>query len=203
MAELQQIHAIVTIEPDYGRSLTSPQLPGFVAIYDDESTLLKSYKLDLRQAGVRNAQVIGHVQMRTFCSRGGVEVVVRWADDEHKAERRLLAERVLRGVAATEGEILTEGYLADPAGVVTFVCCVSTDTLRWVVDQLNPRGDILVIATAVADNGIFGTQIATEGLGEGWPSLADLGIDLDMTVGDFLLKEAQRVADSEPLHFAV
>jgi hypothetical protein len=79
-------------------------------------------------------------------------------------------------------------------GEYMFVCCLPTDNLGWLTEQLYEHRDMLVVSAAVADRMIFTTQLARSGEAD-WPSLTDLGLSFDTTVGDLML--GRSVQDDE------
>ena len=57
-------------------------------------------------------------------------------------------------VSAADIKCLAQYLLAGPpnaVGEAMYTCAVPADTIGWLVDQLDPRGDALVAAVAIAD----------------------------------------------------
>jgi hypothetical protein len=178
-------HAIVTDEGADGLTLTSPQVPGFTFMRGTKTELLRDYQEDLFKAGVRG-QVLGHWQLRRLVGDER-EVLVRWATDpQFDPEARIeVAQRLLRMLAGPEAAEALAAAEPNDLGETIFICCLSTDSLRWLVEQLDPRGDVVTLAVSVAEQMVFTTQIGT-GMDLDWPSLAEHGLSLDTTVADFM-----------------
>jgi hypothetical protein len=123
---------------------------------------------------------------------------LRWFADDEAEERREVVER-LGGLLTTDpyDERAFDDLESDSMGVYTFVCCLASDTIGWIVEQMDDRGDVLVVASAVADQMLFTTQIAGSGHLD-WPSVADRGWTSDTTVGDLMQKLA-KVASAKPV----
>lgn len=182
---------IVVVEEDDGYGAFSPQLPGFA--YGRPT--LTEFKNELAGA-VRFAggakQVRLHMEKHTW-DEDGREVVVRWAEDEHRDERLEVAKRVYAALTVSEQRERLLDSATDRAGAVVFVCAVSGDTLGRFADQLDEAGDALVIAVAVADQLIWTSQMGSTGAHPDWVSLASMGASLETTVGEWVsLVGAQR-----------
>lgn len=182
---------IVVVEEDEGYGAFSPQLPGFA--YGRPT--LTEFKNELAGA-VRFAggakQVRLHMEKHTW-EEDGREVVVRWAEDEHRDERLEVAKRVYAALTVSEQRERLLDSATDRAGAVVFVCAVSGDTLGRFADQLDEAGDALLIAVAVADQLIWTSQMGSTGAHPDWVSLASMGASLKTTVGEWVsLVGAQR-----------
>ncbi len=178
----KRTHVVVTWEGDAGLSAVSPQLPGFSYGRPTRTEFITDYKNVLRDAGVLG-DVLGHEQRR-FASPEGAEYVIRVAEDEHHAERTELAWR-LEAALETEQRHDLLNSATNPMGEVTYICCVATDTLGWVSEQMDPRGDAVRVALAVADELVWTTQFATAAeQPEGWATMEDRGWTTETTVGE-------------------
>lgn len=182
---------IVVVEEDEGYGAFSPQLPGFA--YGRPT--LTEFKNELAGA-VRFAggakQVRLHMEKHTW-DEGGREVVVRWAEDEHRDERLEVAKRIYAALTVSEQRERLLDSATDRAGAVVFVCAVSGDTLGRFADQLDEAGNAVVIAVAVADELIWTSQMGSTGAHPDWVSLASMGASLETTVGEWVsLVGAQR-----------
>jgi len=182
---------IVVVEEDDGYGAFSPQLPGFA--YGRPT--LTEFKNELAGA-VRFAggakQVRLHMEKHTW-DEDGREVVVRWAEDEHRDERLEVAKRVYAALTVSEQRERLLDSATDRAGAVVVVCAVSGDTLGRFADQLDEAGDALVIAVAVADQLIWTSQMGSTGAHPDWVSLTSMGASLETTVGEWVsLVGAQR-----------
>lgn len=175
-------HVIVTKEGETGFSLVSPQLPGFVMARPTEAELRDEYTRALRLEGVRG-RVLSHMQIRGV-SAVGQEFAIRWATDEHESDRREVATRMASILDTTETSSL-EDHEPDDRGVVTYLCCVPGDNLGWVAEQLDPRGDVLVVVVSAAERMVFATEIAAGHLRD-WPSISDHGWTFQTSLGEVM-----------------
>ncbi len=144
------IHLIIRITGD-GVYATSPQAPGLAygrptlaelrADLDD----VLSFHFDRPGPFL----VLEHHERHYEIPDG--ELVIRIALDEHRDERQEVHTRIGRVLAIPEQ---AQYLLAGPpnaVGEVVYTCAVPADTISWLVDQLDPRGDALVAAVAIAD----------------------------------------------------
>ena len=144
------IHLIIRITGD-GVYATSPQAPGLAygrptlaelrADLDD----VLSFHFDRPGPFL----VLEHHERHYEIPDG--ELVIRIALDEHRDERQEVHTRIGRVLAIPEQ---AQYLLAGPpnaVGEVVYTCALPTDTISWLVDQLDPRGDALVAAVAIAD----------------------------------------------------
>ena len=182
---------IVVVEEDAGYGAFSPQLPGFAYGRPTLTEFKNEQAAAVRFAGGAK-QVRMHMEKHTW-DEGGREVVVRWAEDEHREERLEVAQRIDAALTGSEQrERLLDGA-TDRAGAVVFVCAVACDALGRFADQLDEAGDALVIVVGVADELIWTSQIGSTGAHPDWASLASMGASLETTVGEWVrLVGAQR-----------
>lgn len=171
----ETIHLIVRRLADtyYG---TSPQAPGLAY---GRSTLAElradldgvlSFHLD--QAGP--FIVAEHEEQHHEV--GDRELVIRLAMDEHRRERKEVRERLRRALAVPEqAEALITGPV-NRVGEVLYISVVPSDTLSWVVAQMDPRGETATIAVAVGDELLLTFRVSTGGEGpiETRETVADL-----------------------------
>lgn len=131
-------HVFVTWEGDAGLSATSPQLPGFSYGRPTRTEFVNDIQKVLQDAGVVG-EVVGHEQRR-LVSPEGIEYVIRVANDDHQAERAQLAWR-LEAVLESDQRHEMLDAATNPMGEVIYICCVASDRLDWVIDQIDERGD--------------------------------------------------------------
>jgi hypothetical protein len=81
---------------------------------------------------------------------GGGELVTRVALDAHASERREVHERLGRALAVPDQLRSLLGGPVNRVGEVIYVCAIPSDTVGWLEDQLDMRGDALTIALAGA-----------------------------------------------------
>ena len=129
-------HIFVTDEGDYGFSLVSPQLPGFAFGRPTRAELLSDYQEALHREGVRG-DVIGHWQIRGNAA-DGQEYIIRWATDSTGETRQEVGNRVLRVLTDSSSVKQIAGHhQPDRLGVLNFVCCLASDTIGWLAEQLD------------------------------------------------------------------
>jgi hypothetical protein len=177
-------HVIVTHEGEYGFTLESPQLPGFAFARPTMTEFRRDYRDALAFAGV-SGTVFAHRQQR-FTSPEGVEYLIRQAENGDQDARMEVVTR-LQGLLAGEQrfELLTDAETT--AGEVVFVAAAPADRMRAVADQLDGRGDRIILAAAVAENGLWTVRVASgDAAGPQWKTLEERGLTLDTTVADVM-----------------
>ena len=123
---------------------------------------------------------------------GDREVVVRLALDEHQQERQEVRERLRRALTVPEqAEALITGP-TNRVGEVLYLCVVPSDTLGWVADQLDARGESATLAVAVGDALLLTFRVST---GDGGP------VEPRRTVAD--LMRTQPILQPVPASLAV
>lgn len=149
------IHVIIRISDDSAYA-TSPQVPGMVFIRDTVDEIraelhdLLTFHVD--DLGLYN--VVEHRERHHDVIDEG-EIVTRVAMDTHLDQRKDVDMRI--GAALTVPEQVP-GLLSIPTnsvGECVYVCAVATDTLGWLFDQLDERGDAFAAAVAVANPFLF------------------------------------------------
>jgi hypothetical protein len=179
-----EYHIIVTDEGDYGFTLESPQLPGFAFSRPTMSEFQRDYRDALSFAGVQG-RVLGHRQQR-FRSPEGREYLIRYAEDGDR-EARLEVVARLRAVLATDQRFELLDDAETRTGEVVFVAALPVDAIESVANQLDERGDRIVVAAAVVENGVWTTQMGAGSPPDpSWKTLAERGLSFDLTVGDLM-----------------
>jgi hypothetical protein len=118
----------------------------------------------------------------------GRELVTRIALDEHRDDRQEVYSRLGRALAVPDQlRSLLEGPV-NGLGEIIYVCALTTDTIGWLAAQLDPRGDAVTVALAIADPFVFTVPIAS---GDGAVAMAgvsirDRGYTLETTLGELL-----------------
>jgi len=186
VAEQTVTHLIMRQEDGY--AVYSPQLPELMAVYASTAAAGKDLAEALEWAGWDRA---GRLVQHNEVVRQGGDIILRWAQDEH-AERRIeVAERLSR--AMTVPEQLAE-MLAAPrgrAGSALFICCVATDTLGWVTDQLDSRGEVAAAVTCVAEDLIYTAYFAAGVDDLDWRAIDEWGWTRETTIGEMILSESE------------
>jgi hypothetical protein len=195
---VSRTHIIVTSEGEYGWSMQSPQLPGFVFARPTHAELLRDYRKALQIQGV-TGRVIGHHQYR-FATPEGDEYLIRVADGEDAPERQLVMNQLL-GVMTTEQRFdsFKENVGRLVTGEVAFVCVLANDTIGWLAEQMDPRGEVLNAALNVAGSMVLTTQLAAGRATEGWQSLEDMGWSLDTTMSTVAAAQARGARVAVPV----
>jgi hypothetical protein len=180
-------HFHLIVRRDGGVHLYSPQIPELVAGRDTPDELFKDLPdivsfaapdLDLRDAVIHQEEV--------FSVPEG-DFVVRVARDDHASQRDRVHRRI---VAALQVPTQVEEMLDAPptrSGLLLFVCAVPSDTVRTIMEELDPRGDAAVVAVSVADEWLWTTHFAYgDEKRPNWYSLDHWGWTLDTSVADML-----------------
>jgi hypothetical protein len=179
----ETVHLIVRVT-DEGLYATSPQAPG-LAYGCATLTELRSSVQDVLAFHYNRPgpfDVIEHHERHYDFD--GRELITRLAYDEHRDERQEVYARL--GAALTlpeQARSLTTGP-TNRAGEAVYVCAVSSDTIGWLADQLDPRGEAVTVA--VAEPFIFTVPFA---YGEDHPlidgiTVAENGHTLETTIGE-------------------
>lgn len=144
------LHVIIRATDD-GFFATSPQAAGLVygrpTLQELHAGLDDVLRFHFEEAGPFT--VVEHHERHYDIVDG--EVVTRIALDGQRDERQEVYTRVGRALAVPEqARSLVKGP-TNRVGEVVFVCAVPSDTVGWLAAQLDPRGDALVVAVAIAD----------------------------------------------------
>lgn len=193
MSEQQPINVIYGCEGSDEESffnVRSPQVPGLTGGDTSLKDLVASVPGLLGFAGVDvlDAAVRRHVEW--VVEAGGAEIAIRKAEDGHARDRDEVAERLIQVLRDPEQrqEILEAPVTR--TGEIVFVCAVPTDTIRWVVDQLDPAGDVVGVVLSVAEGLVWFSYIGVgEGMRRGAPPAA-FGLELDSTLGELMRARA-------------
>ena len=181
------IHLIVR-DTGEGFYATSPQAPGLA--YGRATLAELRTDLDDVLAFHFNRPGPFHVlehHERHYEIEGG-ELVTRIAVDEHRDERQEVYARLGRVLTVPgQARSLLEGP-ANRVGEVVYVCAVPSDTIGWVAAQLDPRGEAVTVAVAIADPFVFTVPIvsgddATQVAGV---SIGERGYTLETTLGELV-----------------
>lgn len=189
LGEQVRTHIFVTEDGETGFSAESPQLPGFAFGRATITEFARDYKEALHWAGARG-QVIAHWQRRGSTPEG-VEYVLRWKTEEPEAHERSRLGGVLAAVlSGDEGNELMADTVRNPLDEIVFVLALQSDTLGDIAEQLDERGDAVVVVAPVAEDGLWTTQLVTgDGYQRpGWRSLRERGWALDMTIGTLMAR---------------
>jgi hypothetical protein len=183
----EMLPVFFTDEGDHGWSAESPGVPGFVMGRRTLAELRADLPGALRFAGVSDAIVLPHVTER-FVTPEGDEFTVRRAEDAHRIERQEVFGRLLL-VMETDQRIELMRAARTPTSEVSFVCAVATDTLGWLRGQLYDGDDVVTIALAVAENGIFSTQMSSDPhrVDQGWTWVDAFGWNEGTTLGEVMV----------------
>ncbi|GAA2250569.1 hypothetical protein GCM10010402_01730 [Actinomadura luteofluorescens] len=185
MAEV--IHLIVRSVED-GLYATSPQAPGLAHGVSSLSELRAEIDEVLAFHFDRPGpfQVVEHHE-RHYEIAGG-ELVIRIALDEHRKEREEVHKRLGRALTVQDQARSLVATSVNRVGEAVYVCAVPSDTIGWLAEQFDPRGDALTVAVAVAEPFIVTVPFR---YGEEDPVLGTVGITqegytLRSTLGEVL-----------------
>ncbi len=184
---VEALHIFVTDEGDYGWSVESPQVPGFTMGRGTLAELKRDLVRALRFADAPGGTPRIFHQVQRRLSPEGEEFTVRIAEDPHRPER-LETYRRLLGVMDTDQRAEMLDFARTPTGEASFVAAVPTDTLGWLMEQFSGRGDVVILVVAVADDGLFSTQMSSDPSRrhQGWKGLDEMGWTEDTTVSELM-----------------
>ncbi|MEU4406200.1 hypothetical protein AB0F88_16890 [Streptosporangium sp. NPDC023963] len=166
------IHLIVRAgSNDRDLYATSPQAPGL--LYGRPT--LRELRDDLQEVLEFHFEQPGPFTVQEHHERhydvAGGELVTRMAIDECADVRQVTCEVLGRAVAANAEQ--AEGLVSAPVnavGEVVYICAVMSDTVGWIMDQLDPHGDVVNVAVSVANLMVvtlpfaYGEAVAPEGM---------------------------------------
>jgi hypothetical protein len=183
----ETVHLLVRVVED-GLYATSPQAPGLVYARPDLAALRADLDEVLSFHFNRPGpfRVVEHHERHYDVGHG--ELVTRIANDEHRDERQEVYTRIGRALTVpAQAESLIAGP-SNRVGEVVYVCAVPTDTIGWLVDQLDPRGDAAVAALAIAETFVFTIALA---YGDGalqvsGDTLGELGYTTDTQLAELM-----------------
>jgi hypothetical protein len=180
-------------------SVSSPQIPGFVGGRGSREDLARDLADMLRFACVDTEELTVRIHEEALIPMDEGDLVLRVASDDQFEERREVAERLRSALA---DDIQREDMLdapRTPTGGVLYLCAVTSDTIRWCVEQLHPDGDGAVAAVCVAEEMIWAAHFFTGANAPGQP-LEHFGFSLDTTLSEIM--QAQVIAN-RPRRLAV
>jgi hypothetical protein len=112
-------------------------------------------------------------------------VVVRVAQDALRWERQVLAERVAAALGVEEQATTMRAAPANSLGDIVYVCALPSDTVEWVVQQMENGRDAVTVALPVADELIWTTAFATAD-GGAVRTITDAGYSDTTTWGEIM-----------------
>jgi predicted RNase H-like HicB family nuclease len=156
----EPIHLIVR-ETGEGFYATSPQAPGLAygraTLAELRADLDDVLAFHFNRGGP--FKVLEHRERQQGLDGG--ELVARIADDEHRDQRQEVDARLGRALAVSgQARSLLDGP-TNRAGEVVYVCAVPSDTIGWLAAQLDPRGDAVIVAVAIADPFVFTVPVVS------------------------------------------
>lgn len=183
---VERLHILVTDEGDHGWSVESPQFPGFTMGRQTLAELKRDLIPALRFANAPESDLVLHMVQRRL-SPEGEEFLVRIAEDAHRADR-LEAYRRLLGIMETDQRVDMLTTARIPTGEASFITVVPSDTLGWLGEQLYDEDDVFTIVVAVADEGLFSTQMSSDPSRsqQGWKGYEEMGWTVETTVSEVL-----------------
>lgn len=173
----EHLHLIVTGEGDYGHSVVSPQMPGF--IYGRPGTRLdrKDLKQALKFANAPDLPWVLH-QARHNTTADGLPYSVRVCADGRDQRFRVGWQLEQQLDTAPGREMLASNAVA-PGDEVQFVVVLDDDLVGWMVEQIDERPERFVMVMPVDDESFRTLAISSDAV-PGWspidlPATATLG----------------------------
>ena len=179
--------------PDQAVSLSSPQLPGIVAAYDDDPSAAEVMAV-AREAGLAaDGSVQVHVeQMDTI---DDIQYFVRWREDYRSRDRLRVVKRVGNQLHASRG--LREYADADAYGDVVLIAALPTDTIGQTLATAEAGRPVTVCTTeeGIESVSAIGIVLGTPGnLPSHEVTLTSLGLDKDSTIQQLLAASGSQSA---------
>lgn len=207
---MKQINLLITDEGRYGLTAESPQLPGLSIARDTWTEFERDYKQIIedvvhdRFATLREYRLVGHYQ-RHITTPEGVDCVVRWCTDDDDPPlldaRTEVAKRVLWALSQVDEEVtaerlrLLDGELPNILGDVVFACMAPGDTVGDALSTMYDQDDVVTIACAVGDQGLWIIQAASpmrDGSTLGWMSMEEAGISMTTTISELMMRPSRQ-----------
>ena len=157
----ETIHLIVR-PVDGGYYVTSPQAPGLAYGRPTMEELRADLDDVLAFALDRAGPFSVEEHQEAHYDIGARELVIRLALDDHIDERQEALDRIVRALTLPE---LADALVAGPTNLVgenLYICVVPSDTLGWVGQQLDPRGEVATAAVALADELLLTFLVSTD-----------------------------------------
>lgn len=157
----EPIHLIVR-PVDGGYYVTSPQVPGLAYGRPTMEELRADLNDVLAFALDRPGPFSLEEHPELHYDVGGRELVIRLTVDDHLPERQEALDRIVRALSLPEQ---ADALVSGPTNLVgerLYICVVPSDTLGWVGEQLDPRGEAATVAVALADELLLTFLVSTD-----------------------------------------
>jgi len=158
----EPIHLIIRLSDDGRVYATSPQAPGLVygrsSLQELRSELQDVLAFHFDRPGPFH--VIEHHERHYEIA--GRELVTRIALDEHRDQRQAVYERIGRALSVPNQAEALVSTVTNKVGEAVYVCGVPSDTLGWLIAQLDGPGDAVAAALATADQFLLTLPIAAD-----------------------------------------
>lgn len=185
------IHLIVSDEGRYGVSARSPQLEGFEYSRQSMTEAERDIHEVLEALGVARRPRVLHEERRYETPEGAEYTVrVRSNDPVDRANRMHTEQRIVAVMGTDQRFDCLTTNAKNPMGELAFICVMPADTIGDVIDQMDHR-DAVVLAAAVADQGIWTMTFQSSPDNVEWPSLADQGLTRETTIHQLLQQDSQ------------
>ncbi|MEU0519413.1 hypothetical protein [Streptosporangium sp. NPDC006007] len=179
------VHLIVRIGPD-DRDLymTSPQAPGLMygrpTLKELRAGLQDVLSFHLERPGP--FEVVEHHERHYDIADG--ELVTRLACDQHVKARQAAYAALGRAIQDPDQ---ARGLVSAPTnavGEVVYICGVMSDTIGWIMEQLDSRGDTANVIVSVADSMVVTMPFAYAQDHEDMVSIANKSYTLETTLSE-------------------
>ncbi|GAA3510504.1 putative RNase H-like HicB family nuclease [Streptosporangium album] len=185
----ETIHLIIRAgENDLDLYATSPQAPGLIygrKTYKELRADLESVlSFHFERPGPFN--VIEHNERHYGQLGSEDELVTRLAIDEHRDERQEVYTRIGRALGIPSQAKSLTAAPTNAVGETVFLCAVFTDTIEWVLSQLDPGGDVINVAVATADELLVTIPFAYAAEVEGTVSMKKKAYAMNTTMAEIV-----------------
>lgn len=192
------IHLLIRELDDGAVYATSPQAPGLMigrpGVRELRTDLADTLAFHFERPGPFT--VTEHHEQHHEIAGG--ELVIRLAADTHAEDRRVAADRIRAALRIPEQAAQLISGPDNRVGETVYICALPTDTVGWLLAQLDPRGEAVTVAMAIGDGLLFTLPIAygEEHLGtDGFPGVSSGATEPDATLGR-IMRETPIVSPS-------
>lgn len=168
-------------------SLSSPQLPGIVAAFDEDPTAVEIMSVAKSAGLADDGEFDVHVE-ETICVED-VQYFVRARNDYWASLRMAVVDRILQEISTNKD--LREHAVRDDLDDVTFIAALPTDTIAATIATARAGQPVNIAAVEPVSEGLSCVAIIHDAANPSGPSLGELGLGPDSPVEKLLLMEPE------------
>ena len=185
------VHVLLTDYGQFGWGISSPQMPELIGGRDSYEELVADLEQLLAFGGAsEQAPRLLHLQKHRMLMNGD-EFIIRVARDE-KFEARWHVGQQLTAALNIAGQLHAMlSVPRRPTGELLFICAEPSDTVGWIVEQLNDHDAACVVvgvASELIRTQFFGSG-PSDSADEPWVRLADMGWSDRTTLSEIIRQQ--------------